>query len=245
MPKAILDTYTDEEFIQIWKISFSMSDFAKNLGYKTYTGDAGKRIRKRVDELHLSDAHFKTQRPLKRNKDNVFCKDSTANQSTLRRWYKQENVDYVCSICGQEPFWNDQTLSLTLDHINGDNHDNRLENLRWVCPNCDRQLETFGSKNRVHLPKKQFYCIDCGKLISKDSTRCLLCSSKQRSKNTIEEQIDRKTLKNKIRSQTFESIAKEYGKSSGNAIKKWCDYYNLPRLKKDINAYSDEEWVNI
>ena len=39
----------------------------------------------------------------------------------------------------------------------------------------------------------------------------------------------------------FEHIAKEYNKTSGNAIKKWCDYYNLPRTKKEINTYSDEE----
>ena len=37
-------------------------------------------------------------------------------------------------------------LTLILDHINGSNHDDRLENLRWVCPNCNQQLETTGYK---------------------------------------------------------------------------------------------------
>ena len=61
------------------------------------------------------------------------------------------NALYKCSICGQEPFWNGKPLTLTLDHINGKNHDNELSNLRWVCPNCDRQLDTFGYKNVKNL----------------------------------------------------------------------------------------------
>lgn len=61
-----------------------MKNFAENLGYKTYTGDAGERIRKRVNELNLSDNHFKRKRPQKRTENNVFCKDSTATQKTLR-----------------------------------------------------------------------------------------------------------------------------------------------------------------
>lgn len=246
MPKSLISQYTDEEFIQIWNMSSSMKNFSENLGYKTYTGDAGQRIRKRVDELNLSDEHFIVKRPIKRTEENIFCENSTASQKTLRKWYKKGQYSkYKCSICGQEPFWNGQELSLTLDHINGDNHNNKLENLRWVCPNCDRQLDTFGSKNRTHLPKKKFYCVDCGKEISNRSTRCEICARKELSKQTIEKQIDRNTLKEKIRNQSFESIAREYNKTSGNAIKKWCDYYNLPRLKSEIKKYSDEEWAAV
>lgn len=151
---ALVDEYTKEEFIEIWNNSFSMREFARNLGYRTYTGDAGAAIRRRVDAFGLSDSHFYRKRRVERTRENVFCINSTADQSTLRNWFKKEPVQYVCSICGLDAIWQDKPLSLTLDHINGDNHDNRIENLRWVCPNCDRQLDTFGSKNKTHLPKK-------------------------------------------------------------------------------------------
>ncbi len=39
-------------------------------------------------------------------------------------------------------------MTLILDHINGENHDDRLENLRWVCPNCNQQLPTTGGRNQ-------------------------------------------------------------------------------------------------
>lgn len=45
-------------------------------------------------------------------------------------------------------------LTLTLDHANGNRMDNRLENLRFVCPNCDRQQDTYGSKNKIRYFKK-------------------------------------------------------------------------------------------
>lgn len=98
----------------------------------------------------------------------------------MRRWYlKQEYTPYICSICGQEPFWNGQPLSLTLDHINGNNKDDRIENLRWVCPNCDRQLPTFGSKNTVYETPKKNFCVECGIEISLSATKCVKCSGKE------------------------------------------------------------------
>ena len=43
--------------------------------------------------------------------------------------------------------WNDSDLTLILDHVNGNSKDNRPENLRYLCPNCDAQLPTRGGKN--------------------------------------------------------------------------------------------------
>jgi 5-methylcytosine-specific restriction endonuclease McrA len=50
-------------------------------------------------------------------------------------------------LCGQQPMWNGKQLVLILDHINGINNDNRLENLRLLCPNCNSQTPTFAGRN--------------------------------------------------------------------------------------------------
>ena len=52
-----------------------------------------------------------------------------------------------CEQCGIDR-WRDQALSLCLHHVNGDRHDNRLENLQLLCPNCHSQTPNFGVKNR-------------------------------------------------------------------------------------------------
>ena len=79
-------------------------------------------------------------------------KPSKYKESRIRTIKKHlmETKEYKCEICGQLPEWNGKPLVLVLDHINGDSSDNRVENLRFVCPNCDIQLPTFGSKNRGH-----------------------------------------------------------------------------------------------
>ena len=54
----------------------------------------------------------------------------------------------------------------------------------------------------------------------------------------------REELKFLIRNKTFVEIGKMYNVSD-NSVKKWCDKYNLPRLKKEIKSYSDEEWLSL
>jgi len=51
-----------------------------------------------------------------------------------------------CEGCGIED-WLGAPLSLCLHHVNGDNQDNRLENLRILCPNCHSQTENFAGRN--------------------------------------------------------------------------------------------------
>lgn len=60
---------------------------------------------------------------------------------------KEQN--YKCAVCKGENFHNKKPLVFVLDHINGRANDNRRENLRLICPNCDSQLDTFKSKNKA------------------------------------------------------------------------------------------------
>ena len=83
-------------------------------------------------------------------------------------WVKKHIIkeqNYRCAICGIENVWNGKPLIFILDHINGRAHDNRRENLRLICSNCDSQLETYKSKNkngdrayfREHYKKSEYH----------------------------------------------------------------------------------------
>jgi len=147
MPNCLVDNYSKEELQKITLESLNMRDLIKKLGYSGVTGRTNEVVQKRLDKYGISTKHWTHQKTIKRNEENVFIENSNCGQTTLRRHYlKGEYTPYKCSICNQEPFWNGKDLTMTLDHINGTNTDNRLENLRWICPNCDRQLDTFGFK---------------------------------------------------------------------------------------------------
>lgn len=54
----------------------------------------------------------------------------------------------LCSVCSMPDEWNGTRLVFILDHIDGNAENNRRDNLRLVCPNCDSQLPTYKAKNR-------------------------------------------------------------------------------------------------
>ena len=83
-------------------------------------------------------------------------------------------------------------------------------------------------------------CPVCGKPRDKKAKLCLSCLlDEKRSKFP-----PREILKEKIRNQSFLSIGREY-QVTGNAVVRWCKFYNLPYTKKVINTISDEDWLNI
>lgn len=77
----------------------------------------------------------------------IFIKNSSTSRTTIKkRILKYDLLEYKCFKCNQNGYWNGENLVLILDHINGINNDNRLENLRFACPNCNSQLPTHCKK---------------------------------------------------------------------------------------------------
>jgi len=108
-------------------------------------------------------------------------------------------LDYKCNYCGNDGEYNGKPLSLHLDHINGINDDNRLDNLRFLCPNCHSQTETYGGKSNKQIKVKV---------------------KKQRPKKV--ERPDLHTLLSEVTQYGYSAVGRKYGVSD-NAIRKWIN----------------------
>jgi hypothetical protein len=64
------------------------------------------------------------------------------------RLYLFEQQQGLCATCRLPPEWNGAPLAFVMDHVDGDATNNRRENLRLICPNCDSQLPTFKMRNK-------------------------------------------------------------------------------------------------
>ena len=147
---------SDEQFVELLKNSSTISEVLFKLGYSVKGNSWGfAKIRQRMSDLNLDGSVFKGKSPItkygtlhKVNASDILKPNCKHARSVLRRYVIKNNlIPYRCAICGCVE-WQGRTLSLELDHINGINNDNRIENLRFLCPNCHSQTTTYGSRNQ-------------------------------------------------------------------------------------------------
>ncbi len=145
--------YTDEQFIEAIKTSFSLRTALSKLGLRP-TGGNYAVAKNRIASLGIDDSHFKRQGW---NKGMTF--DSRVSLETLlvensicqsfklkQRLLKEKIFERKCNRCGLET-WLGEPAPLELEHKNGVSTDNRLENLELLCPNCHALTPTYRGKN--------------------------------------------------------------------------------------------------
>lgn len=114
--------------------------------------------------------------------EDFFIKGVRREGGSIRKRLVSLGVPYECSTpeCLVTSEWLGSHITLQVDHIDGDNYNNEKDNLRFLCPNCHAQTETFGNSNI----KKYSYC-SCGRRKTNDAMTCLTCYN-QENKEKIE-----------------------------------------------------------
>ncbi len=209
-----------EQFALLIEQSTTYADVLRAFGLEPKGGNTATLKRRIVedgiDAGHIASGAARRQRGFASSPslESVLVEGSSYSRRSLKRrvigvgLLKEE-----CSECGLGPEWNGKKLVLVLDHINGVSNDNRLKNLRLLCPNCNSQQPTFAARNR---PKVIHRC-DCGRRRSKHYKQCKQCYAVSR-KTVIKWPSDEDLLA-MVRATNKNQVAKRLGVSF-NAVKK-------------------------
>lgn len=226
--------YTLEQLKEAVKLSSSIRQTLERLNVIPAGGNY-KTFHKAVNHFNIDISHFTgadfTGRkfPKRRQKiEKYLYKGSTINSSTLRIYLLEDKIfEHKCYKCNLS-VWNDLPIPLELEHINGINNDNRLENLTLLCPNCHAQTDTYRGKNirKKSKPKLKIMKNNCK--ICNNNCEFKYCSSEcvHKSQQKIEWSEEFVKILLTKHKGNLTQASKEIGVSD-NGIRKWCKKYNL------------------
>lgn len=235
--------YTEARAREAIASSRSWSEALRKLGYCPTGGNAPV-LKRRASEWGISTEHFDPyasarERGPTKTLDEILVVGSTYSRRQLKeRLYGAGLKVPRCELCDQTELWRGRRISLILDHINGIRDDNRLENLRIICPNCAASLETHCGRKNSAMPAIGA-CRNCGgsyRMKRRDHRFCSsACWFDYRQCTRHQEGVPKPALRRverpprdqllrEIHATSYAAVGRKYGVSD-NAIRKWVRQY--------------------
>jgi hypothetical protein len=235
---------------QVQEAVAGLTQALRHLGLRPAGGNHAT-LRKLIAHYEISTAHFDpnwTRRAERRSSakplSEILVEESNYHRGHLKqRLYEEGIKSRLCELCGLPEEWQGRPISLILDHINGVPTDNRIENLRIVCPNCAATLETHcGRKNKIDREPRS--CLRCGKKFVPKyvghrycSQICGVHSKGPRAPKPHTRKVSRPSyeqLKADLETMSFCAVGRKYGVLD-NAIRKWL------RWERDARARAEAQ----
>jgi hypothetical protein len=237
--------YTEAELREVVARAHSLSEVLRHFGLRPAGGNH-KHLRRWLDTWGISTEHFTLEWPQPPRGRiplaEILVEHSTYGRGHLKnRLYAEGIKERRCELCGQGEEWRGRPMSLILDHVNGVADDNRLENLRIVCPNCAATLDTHCGRHNRRMEQRA--CQHCGtQYVVKTrrqrfcSRRCNIDANKARTAFAMRrvERPPYEQLVAEVAATSWSAVGRKYGVSD-NAVRKWVRAYERER------AVSDEE----
>lgn len=204
--------YTKEILEPIVKNSISMLEVIRKLELKQSGGTHRYMSKLIKNKFNIDCSHFKVTRtapPFNKLQDDQILIKNRKNRKEPSKRLKNAMLGYgfvyQCAICGNDGKWQEKQLTLQIDHIDRDSLNNEPNNLRFLCPNCHSQTDTFAGKGNK---KQKIKKVRVGK-------KKILWPEKE-------------TLKKLVWEKPTIQIAKSLGVSDA-AISKWCRIYQITK----------------
>lgn len=233
--------YTEDQARDAIAASLTFTEALRRLGM-CWSGGNYRTLKKWAAEWSIPTDHFDPdavrRQALRRDAiplAEVLVESSTYSRGLLKqRLYETGLKQRRCELCGQDEHWHGTWMSLILDHVNGDARDNRLENLRIVCPNCAATLDTHCGR-RARVPKEARECRRCGAAFQPKTARQAYCSRDcgQRWDRTGVPKLGQRKVRDRppyeqlvaeVAATSWSAVGRKYGVSD-NAVRKWVRAY--------------------
>ena len=216
------------ELEEIVKKAITLSDILREFGLSTNGASNHHRLKQRLKLDNIDYSHIalglrnhkgKRGQYARYSLESILVENSTytARSQLKKRLVAKGLLEYKCSVCSLKE-WLGKPISLQLDHINGQFDDNRIENLRLICPNCHSQSLTYAGKNKKNKPVKKAKIYE-----TNDERQKRL--EKMRKFNPSKEELEQL-----VHQFPMTTIGKKFGVSD-NAVRKRCKLFGIQFAK--------------